>query len=44
VSTGRKIQIKKTYFWAQIMWHDIKVGDLLKVKRDDAVPADIVLL
>lgn len=25
-------------------WHDIKVGDVLKLKRDEPIPADIVLL
>ncbi|EME89554.1 uncharacterized protein MYCFIDRAFT_86408 [Pseudocercospora fijiensis CIRAD86] len=30
--------------WSDTRWHDIKVGDILKLKRDDAIPADIVLL
>lgn len=30
--------------WAPIKWHSIRVGDILKLKRDDPVPADIVLL
>ncbi|KAK4541733.1 hypothetical protein LTR36_007442 [Oleoguttula mirabilis] len=30
--------------WAQIMWHNIKVGDLVKLRRDEAIPADLVLL
>ncbi|KAF7189781.1 putative phospholipid-transporting ATPase DNF3 [Pseudocercospora fuligena] len=30
--------------WSDVRWHNIKVGDILKLKRDDAIPADIVLL
>ncbi|KAK3726094.1 drs2 neo1 protein [Vermiconidia calcicola] len=30
--------------WARIKWHNIKVGDVLKLKRNDPLPADIVLL
>jgi phospholipid-translocating ATPase len=30
--------------WTTIKWSDIKVGDVIKLSRDDAVPADIVLL
>lgn len=30
--------------WATIKWIDLKVGDIIELKRDDQVPADIVLL
>ncbi|KAJ9319560.1 hypothetical protein DTO271D3_329 [Paecilomyces variotii] len=30
--------------WKQIQWQDIKVGDIIKLERDDAIPADTVLL
>ncbi|KAK2026044.1 phospholipid-translocating P-type ATPase [Colletotrichum zoysiae] len=30
--------------WMTIKWRDIKVGDLIKLSRDDPVPADIILL
>lgn len=30
--------------WTEVQWHSIRVGDILKLKRDDPVPADIVLL
>ncbi|KAI9894325.1 MAG: hypothetical protein M1814_003081 [Vezdaea aestivalis] len=30
--------------WATTKWRDVKVGDVVKLKRDDATPADIVLL
>lgn len=32
------------YAWTDKKWHDIKVGDIVRLKRDDAVPADLVLL
>ena len=34
----------ETCCWNQVKWHDIKVGDILKLRRDDAIPADVVLL
>ncbi|PGH21659.1 hypothetical protein AJ80_03092 [Polytolypa hystricis UAMH7299] len=30
--------------WTAIRWVDIKVGDVIKLERDQAVPADLVLL
>lgn len=30
--------------WALVKWKDIKVGDVIKLQRDQPVPADIVLL
>ncbi|KAK4508784.1 hypothetical protein PRZ48_002523 [Zasmidium cellare] len=30
--------------WAKTKWHSIKVGDIIKLKRDESVPADIALL
>ncbi|EGD90150.2 uncharacterized protein TERG_06380 [Trichophyton rubrum CBS 118892] len=30
--------------WINVKWVDIKVGDIIKLERDQAVPADIVLL
>lgn len=30
--------------WATVKWYDVKVGDIIKLRRDDDVPADIVLL
>ncbi|KAK5132392.1 hypothetical protein LTR08_009122 [Meristemomyces frigidus] len=30
--------------WAHVKWHNIQVGDVVKLRRDEAVPADIVLL
>ncbi|KAK5148415.1 hypothetical protein LTR04_000654, partial [Oleoguttula sp. CCFEE 6159] len=30
--------------WASTKWHDVKVGDIIKLERDQAVPADMVLL
>ncbi|KAH7049461.1 hypothetical protein B0J12DRAFT_574424 [Macrophomina phaseolina] len=30
--------------WATTKWKDLKVGDVVKLKRDEAAPADLVLL
>ncbi|KAF4983246.1 hypothetical protein FZEAL_1284 [Fusarium zealandicum] len=30
--------------WVPVRWSEIKVGDLLRLGRDEAVPADIILL
>jgi phospholipid-translocating ATPase len=30
--------------WAPVKWHDLRVGDVVKLTRDEAIPADIVLL
>ncbi|KAI1377631.1 phospholipid-translocating P-type ATPase [Hypoxylon crocopeplum] len=32
------------YGWKQVKWQDVKVGDILKLARDEAVSADLVLL
>ncbi|KAI4863558.1 phospholipid-translocating P-type ATPase [Hypoxylon rubiginosum] len=30
--------------WAMIKWQDLRVGDIIRLRRDDSVPADIVIL
>ena len=30
--------------WTSLKWKDVKVGDIIKLERDDDVPADIVIL
>lgn len=30
--------------WSRIQWQDIRVGDIVKLHRDDNVPADMILL
>jgi phospholipid-translocating ATPase len=30
--------------WAPIKWSEVKVGDVIRLRRDDDVPADVVLL
>ena len=30
--------------WAPVKWHNLRVGDVVKLARDEAIPADIVLL
>ncbi|KAI1372807.1 phospholipid-translocating P-type ATPase [Hypoxylon crocopeplum] len=30
--------------WSKIQWQDLKVGDIVRLRRDDGVPADIIIL
>ncbi|KAF2093445.1 P-type ATPase [Rhizodiscina lignyota] len=30
--------------WRKIQWRDIKVGDIIRIERDEDIPADVVLL
>ena len=30
--------------WVETKWHDVRVGDIIRLKRDDAAPADLALL
>nr|POF14290.1 putative phospholipid-transporting atpase dnf3 [Quercus suber] len=30
--------------WAPVKWHSLQVGDVVKLERDEAAPADLVLL
>jgi phospholipid-translocating ATPase len=30
--------------WKSTKWHDVKVGDVLRLQRNDPIPADLVLL
>ncbi|KAI3332357.1 P-type ATPase [Xylariaceae sp. AK1471] len=32
------------YDWVRVEWKDVKVGDIVRLRRDESVPADIVLL
>lgn len=36
--------ICNSYEWVQIKWKDIRVGDVIKLERDEPVPADFALL
>jgi len=42
VSTG--VDSKSASPWTQVEWQDIRVGDIIKLHRDDNIPADIALL
>ncbi|SMR53309.1 unnamed protein product [Zymoseptoria tritici ST99CH_3D1] len=33
-----------SFAWSRTKWQNIRVGDVLKLKRDDPIPADIILL
>ncbi|KAK1964950.1 phospholipid-translocating P-type ATPase [Colletotrichum sublineola] len=41
---GREMAETSVDGWTEIEWQDLKVGDVVKLHRDDDVPADIVLL
>ncbi|KAB5531286.1 hypothetical protein GE09DRAFT_1292068 [Coniochaeta sp. 2T2.1] len=30
--------------WSRVLWQDVRVGDIIRLRRDDNIPADIVLL
>lgn len=30
--------------WSKVQWQDVRVGDVIRLRRDDNLPADIVLL
>lgn len=30
--------------WSRIQWQDIRVGDIIRLRRDEDVPADVILL
>jgi phospholipid-translocating ATPase len=30
--------------WSKVQWQDVRVGDIIRLRRDDNLPADIVLL
>ena len=38
------LSIKGPNCWASVKWRDIQVGDIVKLKRDQNIPADMVLL
>ncbi|KAL5612894.1 hypothetical protein BROUX41_004029 [Berkeleyomyces rouxiae] len=44
VLSGQQPEIPLTEDWHRVAWENIKVGDIIRLKRDDSVPADIVLL
>ncbi|KAK2048576.1 phospholipid-translocating P-type ATPase [Colletotrichum somersetense] len=41
---GLEMAVTSVDGWTEIEWQDLKVGDVVKLHRDDDVPADIVLL
>ncbi|EDR22935.1 hypothetical protein, conserved [Entamoeba dispar SAW760] len=41
---NKKVQYWKNEEWKEIQWKDIKVGDILFIKRKEAIPADLILL
>ncbi|KAI0835220.1 phospholipid-translocating P-type ATPase [Hypoxylon sp. FL0890] len=35
---------KEESIWKTIQWQDLRVGDVVRLRRDDSVPADIIIL
>ena len=44
METSTPVAIDGLRHWAQIKWQDVKVGDVIKLERDEAAPADLVIL
>lgn len=44
VNTGEEASTTDSLHWETIKWQDINVGDIIKLNRDDAAPADLALL
>lgn len=40
----RAVSIGGPIHWSAIKWHALQVGDIIKLERDEMVPADIILL
>ena len=43
-SVGRDETGDNDLRWSQASWRDLKVGDIIRLERDDDIPADIILL
>jgi phospholipid-translocating ATPase len=41
---GRDEMINGPLHWASVKWHSLKVGDIVKLRRDEAAPADLIIL
>lgn len=41
---NRKALIRKNGAWIEILWKEIRVGDIIKVTKDEKFPADIIFL
>jgi phospholipid-translocating ATPase len=49
VENARKVKVLRKapasgYHWAEVQWRNITVGDVIRLTRDEDVPADMVLL
>ena len=46
-ATGKKAEDEDSHapiHWAAVKWQSLQVGDIVKLERDEAVPADLLLL
>lgn len=44
VSNGQLGHMESVETWTEVKWSAVKVGDVVKLKRDDPIPADLVLV
>ena len=44
METSAPVAIDGLRHWAKVKWQDVKVGDVVKLERDEAAPADLVIL
>lgn len=38
------VQFKNEDGWKEVFWKDIRVGDIVKIKNNESIPADIIVL
>ena len=43
-ATDADVQISKLADWVKTQWKDVRVGDIVRLQRNEAAPADLVLL
>ncbi len=41
---GTQTRNRESEPWSRVQWQDVRVGDIIRLRRDENVPADIVLL
>ncbi|KAK0727852.1 hypothetical protein B0T26DRAFT_638783 [Lasiosphaeria miniovina] len=44
VEAGMGNEVEQAKKWTQVEWQDVRVGDIIQLRRDDNLPADIILL
>ncbi|KAL7914975.1 hypothetical protein GGI35DRAFT_165130 [Trichoderma velutinum] len=44
IEEGALARLDETHDWMNIQWQHVQVGDVVRLRRDESVPADIVML